>query len=59
MGDPATASSGIVDNIKTITTSLFGALGLIAVMLTSALDNAIENGQYKALYEMQFKKQEV
>ena len=35
MGDPATASSGIVDNIKTITTSLFGALGLIAVMLYS------------------------
>lgn len=36
MGDPTTASSGIVDNIKTITTSLFGALGLIAVMLYSS-----------------------
>lgn len=36
MGDPTTASAGIVDNIKTITTSLFGALGLIAVMLYSS-----------------------
>ena len=36
MGDPTTASSGIVDNIKTITTSLFGALGLITVMLYSS-----------------------
>ena len=36
MGDPGTASAGIVDNIKTITTSLFGALGLIAVMLYSS-----------------------
>lgn len=36
MGDPATASAGIVDNIKTITTSLCGALGLIAVMLYSS-----------------------
>lgn len=36
MGDPKTASAGIVDNIKTITTSLFGALGLIAVMLYSS-----------------------
>lgn len=41
MGDPATASSGIVDNIKTITTSLFGALGLIAVMLYSSWKLAI------------------
>ena len=36
MNDPQTASSGIVDQIKTITTSLFGALGLIAVMLYSS-----------------------
>lgn len=41
MGDPATASSGIIDNIKTITTSLFGALGLIAVMLYSSWKLAI------------------
>ena len=41
MGDPATASSGIVDNIKTITTSLFGALGLIAVMIYSSWKLAI------------------
>lgn len=37
MDDPGAASAGIVDNIKTITTSLFGALGLIAVMLYSSL----------------------
>ena len=36
MGDPQTASAGIVDQIKTITTSLFGALGLIVVMLYSS-----------------------
>lgn len=36
MGDPGTASAGIVDQIKTITTSVFGALGLIAVMLYSS-----------------------
>lgn len=36
MTDPQTASSGIVDQIKTITTSVFGALGLIAVMLYSS-----------------------
>ena len=36
MGDPQTASAGIVDQIKTITTSLFGALGLIGVMLYSS-----------------------
>ncbi len=41
MGDPGTASAGIVDNIKTITTSLFGALGLIAVMLYSSWKLAI------------------
>ncbi|MBE7702746.1 MAG: ATP-binding cassette domain-containing protein [Cyanobacteria bacterium SIG28] len=36
MNDPTTASAGIVENIKTITTSLCGALGLIAVMLYSS-----------------------
>ena len=41
MGDPQTASAGIVDQIKTITTSVFGALGLIAVMLYSSWKLAI------------------
>ena len=41
MNDPQTASAGIVDQIKTITTSLFGALGLIAVMLYSSWRLAI------------------
>ena len=41
MGDPGTASAGIVDNIKTITTSLCGALGLIAVMIYSSWKLAI------------------
>ena len=41
MNDPATASNGIVDQVKTITTSLFGALGLIAVMLYSSWQLAI------------------
>ena len=36
MADHQTASAGIVDQIKTITTSLFGALGLIGVMLYSS-----------------------
>jgi len=36
MGDPQTASAGIVDNIKTITTAACGALGLIAVMIYSS-----------------------
>lgn len=36
LGDPQTASAGIVDQIKTITTSLFGALGLTTVMLYSS-----------------------
>ena len=36
MGDPTAASAGIVENIKTITTSFFGAFGLIAVMLYSS-----------------------
>jgi len=41
MNDPGTASIGIVENIKTITTSFFGALGLIAVMLYSSWKLAI------------------
>lgn len=39
--DPTTAATGIVDQLKTITTSLFGALGLIAVMLYSSWNLAI------------------
>lgn len=41
MSDPQTASAGIVDQIKTITTSVFGALGLIAVMIYSSWKLAI------------------
>ena len=41
MSDPQTASSGIVEQLKTITTSVFGALGLIAVMLYSSWKLAI------------------
>ena len=41
MNDPQTASAGIVDQIKTITTSVFGALGLIFVMLYSSWKLAI------------------
>ena len=41
MNDPSTASAGIVDNIKIITTSFFGALGLVAVMLYSSWKLAI------------------
>ena len=41
MNDPQTASAGIVDQIKTITTSICGALGLIAVMLYSSWKLAI------------------
>ncbi len=41
MNDPQTAATGIVDQIKTITTSIFGALGLIAVMLYSSWKLAI------------------
>jgi len=39
--DPTTAATGIVDQLKTITTSLFRALGLIAVMLYSSWRLAI------------------
>ena len=41
MNDPQTASAGIIDQLKTITTSVFGALGLIAVMLYSSWKLAI------------------
>ena len=41
MTDPQTASAGIIDQIKTITTSVFGALGLIGVMLYSSWKLAI------------------
>ena len=41
MTDPQTAATGIVDQIKTITTSIFGALGLIAVMIYSSWQLAI------------------
>lgn len=41
MNDPTSASNGIIDQVKTITTSLFGALGLIAVMLYSSWQLAI------------------
>lgn len=41
MTDPQTASTGIVDQIKTITTAACGALGLIAVMLYSSWELAI------------------
>ena len=36
VNDPQTASVGIIDQLKTITTSIFGALGLIAVMIYSS-----------------------
>lgn len=36
LSDPDTASAGIVNNIKTVVTSAFGALSLIAVMLYSS-----------------------
>ncbi|MCQ2739138.1 MAG: ABC transporter ATP-binding protein/permease [bacterium] len=41
MQDPVSASTGIIDQIKTITTSIFGALGLIAVMLYSSWQLAL------------------
>ncbi len=36
MTDPTTASKGLIDQIKSVTTSVFGALGLIVVMLVSS-----------------------
>lgn len=41
LGDPAAASAGIVDNIKTITTASCGAMGLIVVMLYSSWELAL------------------
>lgn len=41
MADPLTASSGIVTQIKDIATGIFGAMGLIAVMLYSSWKLAI------------------
>ncbi len=41
LNDPQTAADGLIDQIKTITTSLFGALGLIAVMLYSSWKLAV------------------
>ena len=41
LNDPQTAADGLVDQIKTITASLFGALGLIGVMLYSSWQLAI------------------
>ena len=41
VADPATAATGIVEYIKTVTTSFFGAFGLIAVMLISSWKLAI------------------
>ena len=41
LNDPQTAADGLVDQIKTITASLFGALGLICVMLYSSWQLAI------------------
>ena len=39
--DPQIASNGIIDQIKTITTSFFGAVGLVVVMLYSSWQLAI------------------
>ncbi len=36
LNDPQTAADGLIDKIKAMTTSVFGALGLIAVMLYSS-----------------------
>lgn len=41
LGDPDVASRGIVENIKTIMTSFFGALSLVAVMLYSSWKLAV------------------
>ena len=41
LSDPDTASAGIVNNIKTILSSAFGALSLIAVMLYSSYKLAL------------------
>lgn len=36
LNDPQTAADGLIDKIKTMTTSVFGALGLIVVMIYSS-----------------------
>ncbi len=41
LNDPQTAADGLIDNIKTITTSLFGAMGLIGVMIYSSWQLAL------------------
>lgn len=41
LNDPQTAADGLIDKIKTITTSLFSALGLIAVMIYSSWQLAL------------------
>ncbi len=41
LNDPQLASTGLIDQIKTITTSFFGAVGLIVVMLYSSWRLAI------------------
>ena len=41
MNDPTLASSGLIEQLKTITVSFFGALGLIAVMLYSSWQLAL------------------
>ena len=41
LNDPQTAADGLIEQIKTITTSLFGAIGLIFVMLYSSWKLAV------------------
>ena len=41
LNDPQVAADGLIDKIKTITTSVFGALGLIVVMIYSSWKLAI------------------
>ena len=41
LNDPQTAADGLIENIKTITTSIFGALGLICVMVYSSWQLAL------------------
>ncbi len=41
INDPNTASNGIIEQLKTMITSLFGSIGLIAVMLYSSAKLAI------------------
>ena len=41
LNDPQTAADGLIDKIKTITTGIFGALGLICVMIYSSWQLAL------------------